>query len=117
MIRRPPRSTLFPYTTLFRSRGRVAVVWAATEELIVSDARISFRINQVRHEVDEQKHQGHEEDAPLDRGEVPLLDRAQHVAAEARPAEDRLGEDAAGEITPGVESDHGDHRDQRVAEP
>src|SRR5258708_11838398 len=25
MIRRPPRSTLFPYTTLFRSLGRVAV--------------------------------------------------------------------------------------------
>src|SRR5689334_24797886 len=24
MIRRPPRSTLFPYTTLFRSKGRVA---------------------------------------------------------------------------------------------
>src|SRR5260221_8248330 len=26
MIRRPPRSTLFPYTTLFRSRRRV-VIW------------------------------------------------------------------------------------------
>src|SRR2546428_8274913 len=25
MIRRPPRSTLFPYTTLFRSRDRVLV--------------------------------------------------------------------------------------------
>src|SRR3712207_601086 len=25
MIRRPPRSTLFPYTTLFRSRARLAV--------------------------------------------------------------------------------------------
>src|SRR3712207_8733677 len=25
MIRRPPRSTLFPYTTLFRSRGGVAL--------------------------------------------------------------------------------------------
>src|SRR3712207_8719664 len=24
MIRRPPRSTLFPYTTLFRSEGKVA---------------------------------------------------------------------------------------------
>src|SRR5688572_32081239 len=24
MIRRPPRSTLFPYTTLFRSQGRIA---------------------------------------------------------------------------------------------
>src|SRR2546422_1415941 len=28
MIRRPPRSTLFPYTTLFRSRaGTLNVVW------------------------------------------------------------------------------------------
>src|SRR5690349_23217576 len=28
MIRRPPRSTLFPYTTLFRSRGRhQATAW------------------------------------------------------------------------------------------
>src|SRR3712207_7579918 len=26
MIRRPPRSTLFPYTTLFRSRGLVVLV-------------------------------------------------------------------------------------------
>src|SRR2546429_5182040 len=26
MIRRPPRSTLFPYTTLFRSHSEVAVV-------------------------------------------------------------------------------------------
>src|SRR2546427_3568103 len=26
MIRRPPRSTLFPYTTLFRSDGKVALV-------------------------------------------------------------------------------------------
>src|SRR3712207_6941520 len=26
MIRRPPRSTLFPYTTLFRSGGDLAVV-------------------------------------------------------------------------------------------
>src|SRR3712207_9292602 len=25
MIRRPPRSTLFPYTTLFRSEGKVSV--------------------------------------------------------------------------------------------
>src|SRR5258707_1878688 len=37
MIRRPPRSTLFPYTTLFRSRaivvdGRGRVISSATEE-------------------------------------------------------------------------------------
>src|SRR3712207_8031718 len=28
MIRRPPRSTLFPYTTLFRSAGRIASLGA-----------------------------------------------------------------------------------------
>src|SRR5256885_14950071 len=34
MIRRPPRSTLFPYTTLFRSLlGRVHVALAAHDEL------------------------------------------------------------------------------------
>src|SRR5258707_9067529 len=27
MIRRPPRSTLFPYTTLFRSRKKERVAW------------------------------------------------------------------------------------------
>src|SRR2546430_10767769 len=35
MIRRPPRSTLFPYTTLFRSLGAVrGVGQGAVEELI-----------------------------------------------------------------------------------
>src|SRR3712207_8751099 len=28
MIRRPPRSTLFPYTTLFRSEGTMVDTWA-----------------------------------------------------------------------------------------
>src|SRR5256885_6818793 len=31
MIRRPPRSTLFPYTTLFRSRPRSTPLWARAE--------------------------------------------------------------------------------------
>src|SRR3712207_7357852 len=33
MIRRPPRSTLFPYTTLFRSDDRVVEVLAAEERV------------------------------------------------------------------------------------
>src|SRR5690242_21797100 len=32
MIRRPPRSTLFPYTTLFRSRGRLRIDHPCTRE-------------------------------------------------------------------------------------
>src|SRR2546430_9413089 len=31
MIRRPPRSTLFPYTTLFRSRAGFAAIHAPSE--------------------------------------------------------------------------------------
>src|SRR3712207_1931894 len=34
MIRRPPRSTLFPYTTLFRSRRRGDVQVAETETVV-----------------------------------------------------------------------------------
>src|SRR3989454_10550914 len=33
MIRRPPRSTLFPYTTLFRSRLRLQLVFRVVEDL------------------------------------------------------------------------------------
>src|SRR5256885_8765959 len=33
MIRRPPRSTLFPYTTLFRSRGSAAAKQAGRDIL------------------------------------------------------------------------------------
>src|SRR2546425_2344812 len=33
MIRRPPRSTLFPYTTLFRSRGHKQVRLVITVEI------------------------------------------------------------------------------------
>src|SRR3712207_8146408 len=38
MIRRPPRSTLFPYTTLFRSDGRLAYV-AAGKTISVVDLK------------------------------------------------------------------------------
>src|SRR5438309_6274119 len=36
MIRRPPRSTLFPYTTLFRSRIRVICAKARSQRLASS---------------------------------------------------------------------------------
>src|SRR5256885_13212755 len=39
MIRRPPRSTLFPYTTLFRSEFFVAEARGAGEEAGIAEAR------------------------------------------------------------------------------
>src|SRR5687768_18036349 len=41
MIRRPPRSTLFPYTTLFRSgSGRIADVEAGVDQACVAWGRV-----------------------------------------------------------------------------
>src|SRR2546429_6105416 len=38
MIRRPPRSTLFPYTTLFRSDARLRVVLSAKFRIMEREA-------------------------------------------------------------------------------
>src|SRR5690554_7238100 len=51
MIRRPPRSTLFPYTTLFRSQAPLPTLWELQAALPVSAAsstrldRKSTRLN------------------------------------------------------------------------
>src|SRR5439155_16220907 len=74
-----------------RVRGvGAAGVCAPSAELMVSDARISFRIEQVRQQVDQHEYDRHEEDTALDRREVAPLDRREHVAAYPRPGEDRL---------------------------
>src|SRR5947208_10492542 len=57
MIRRPPRSTLFPYTTLFRSRGRPI----HREEIQGVDAALA---------VGRREHAGH-----VFRGRRPVRDR------------------------------------------
>src|SRR2546429_5185864 len=44
MIRRPPRSPLFPYTTLFRSQ--VAHRQVVFEQALVSEAEVDFRLDQ-----------------------------------------------------------------------
>src|SRR3989454_7560704 len=61
MIRRPPRSTLFPYTTLFRSRGRRGkAVEAAVLQEQVEDAP--------------EAHEHHRRLGPDRRGDVEVID-------------------------------------------
>src|SRR2546430_13543264 len=47
MIRRPPRSTLFPYTTLFRSRAGTSPQ-DQLHELVVAEARLGREVAQRR---------------------------------------------------------------------
>src|ERR1043165_919061 len=50
MIRRPPRSTLFPYTTLFRSQKRIISSLSATELKYTNPASQIGSVDDVRSE-------------------------------------------------------------------
>src|SRR5690349_22716288 len=57
MIRRPPRSTLFPYTTLFRSDRAGRAVWqgivgAAVAVLLIALALLPLPVGGARHTSD-----------------------------------------------------------------
>src|SRR3712207_7637919 len=58
MIRRPPRSTLFPYTTLFRSTLDLGIDWGDVDLVIHVGApkgasRLAQRIGRANHRMDE----------------------------------------------------------------
>src|SRR5687768_17882116 len=48
MVRRPPRSTLFPYTTLFRSPVPAPVEWAAGVLLVVDIVGVALLVTAAR---------------------------------------------------------------------
>src|SRR2546430_10565531 len=50
MIRRPPRSTLFPYTTLFRSHGGAGALAAAPQLTEADEAAVGFDLDDGAHE-------------------------------------------------------------------
>src|SRR5437870_6005982 len=88
--------------------------WREAAALIVSDARISFRIEHVGEKVDQHENHGQEQNAALDRGQIALLNRQQHVSSYAGPGKYRLGENTSREIIANVESEHGDNGEQCV---
>src|SRR5688572_33496254 len=47
MIRRPPRSTLFPYTTLFRSGEHVLLFEGAARPLRTVDGRVDGHVSEL----------------------------------------------------------------------
>src|SRR5688572_32108035 len=63
MLRRPPRSTLFPYTTLFRSEGLSEFFQRAT---------VRFAFHCVGHDADNPVFDGGVADVPLDRKSTRL---------------------------------------------
>src|SRR3712207_8859373 len=78
MIRRPPRSTLFPYTTLFRSHRRGVPV--LLEDAVAGEAQ--------RHVLGVRQELARQQVRPDRRRGVEVL-RQQPVRAEVRPVGDR----------------------------
>src|SRR6266849_11046888 len=91
-----------------RRETRFSTLWARRETaaLIVSDARISFRIEHVCEKVDQHKDYGQKENTSLDRRQIPFLNREQYIPAHPGPGEYRLRQNAAGQIVAHVESQH-----------
>src|SRR2546425_9495521 len=58
MIRRPPRSTLFPYTTLFRSRTQQAFLFAAPQGDANGAPRLQIQGLQNSHRFHGHRHTG-----------------------------------------------------------
>src|SRR3989454_12500520 len=107
MIRRPPRSTLFPYTTLFRSLAVVAELerdlggpvrllrGVETEQvrlgLLDAGGRVGHR--REKEEVDgEQQHQERQTGRVSDASHAPLRSDPPHGAAEGQIQEDEAQE-------------------------
>ena len=82
----------------------------------VLDAGIDDAVGDVREQVREHdEHRGDQQDAHEDRV-VELARRVDRELADARPREDRLGDDRAREQERDLEADVGDDRQQRVAQ-
>src|SRR5688572_32251345 len=77
MIRRPPRSTLFPYTTLFRSRGDLADRLAEMRERVVLERHRAVAGDAARRHADRARDLLDR----LDRGEFHLAAGARDAAA------------------------------------
>src|SRR2546427_8451655 len=70
MIRRPPRSTLFPYTTLFRSREKAADGFGARAVIHRRDQhRRALDVRILLHRQRRDRPPAHEHDHEVDRSE------------------------------------------------
>src|SRR2546425_10321535 len=91
MIRRPPRSTLFPYTTLFRSRQNLTVMTHTCSSLANSECR-----QPSREVLSGEPGNRSGENTWVRKGEIPdpredhdsdVVDRVQHLRSEEHTSE------------------------------
>src|SRR6266550_1148999 len=82
----------------------------------MADSRIDDAVEQIDDQIDADHYRGHQQYAPLHDRIVARLNAVNQPVAHARPGKDGLGQDRAGQQQADLQTDHGDHRNQRVAQ-
>src|SRR2546426_9044804 len=85
MIRRPPRSTLFPYTTLFRSTGEASLLSEQCEGVLIVGDEVGVLVRRV---IGDLEHCGASVDTREQGDDVQAVgaEREPHDALVPRPA-------------------------------
>src|SRR5262245_7794235 len=81
----------------------------------VADSRVNDCIKAIDNQVDGDERSGVGKDHTGDQRIVARIERGDEQAAAARPGEDGFDDDRAAQQGAQFQSDHGNHRDQRVA--
>src|ERR1700694_4852948 len=85
------------------ARGRRGLRLLHDRSLRVCYARIRFGVGEIGKEIDQDEHYAQEKDRSLNCRQVAPRYGVDDIAPQSRPAEDRLGEDASGEVVSEVE--------------
>ena len=80
------------------------------------DPRVERGVQDVGQQVDDHDHDREDEGHGLDDREVALQDRVDHELADARQGVDLLDDERAADEEADADGEHGDRRDDRVAE-
>src|SRR5690625_796443 len=92
------------------------LVAAAALRSVITDLRVESGVGEVHQQVDEHENKGDKEHRSLDEGQVAGADGVYQHAANAGPGEDGFGENGSAQKAAKLQTDHGDHRQQSVAE-
>src|SRR5574340_1498604 len=85
MIRRPPRSTLFPYTTLFRSHA--LITWLSCTEYVAEHVLFTWLITHLSRDITRSEEHTSELQSPKDLVCRLLLEKKKRTHADQKEME------------------------------
>src|SRR5438105_809206 len=110
-----PRLCAYDRQNSARRPGGAPVPTAGVASSGMTYPRIDHAVEHVDDEIDADDDRRDQQNAALDNRIIARLDAVDQPIADARPGENRFGEDRARQQQTDLEADDGDDRDQRIA--